>query len=182
MFVDNSLVFSTWASPGVAVTTTADSSVVDLTGAGSGTAPNMIGANGVNTAMGVDIGQGDGVAIPYLFLSVRVAFTSSGSTATLIVTVKAAPDDGSYGQGTYYALYSSPTITTAQLTAGQQLIVPIPQRFPSGQPGAALPRFYKLVYTVASGPFTAGSLSAGIVLNPPNGFVNTQYGSNFTAV
>lgn len=181
MFVDTSLAFSSYSTP-QAITSTADSNlIVDVTGAGSTNAPSMIGSGGLLTALGVDIGQGDGMAIPYVYLTVTTAFTA-GATPTLQVSLKAAPDNGSYSPGTYTTIYTGPAYTGTQLVAGLQIIFPVPPRALSGAPGEAIPRFYKLTYTVASGPFGAGAIAGGIVLNPPAGLVNTQYGSNFTAV
>lgn len=180
MFVDTSLAFASYTTP-VAITATKDSSVVDLTGAGVGNAPAMIGGDGANTAIGFDIGQGDGMAIPYLYLTVTTAFVSAAN-AQMTVTLSGAPDSGTYTEGTYTAYYVSPTFSAATLIAKQQLIVPVPPRPLSGQPGTALPRFYKLTYTVSSSTFSAGAVSAGLVINPPAGLVNTLYPSNFTAV
>lgn len=181
MFPDNALSFNGgWSASQTITNTAVSSSIIDLTGAGSGNQPAMIGAGGVNTAMGVDIGQGDGMAIPYVVMFVTAAFSSSGG-ATLTVSLSAAPDNGSYAQGTYTTLYTSLAFTAANLSANQTLIFQVPPRALMGQPGEALPRFYKLTYTVASSTFSAGAVNAGIVINPPAGLTNTLYGSNFTA-
>lgn len=178
-FIDTSLAFSSFTTP-VAVTSTADSSVVDLTGAGVGNAPAMIGAGGVNTAMGYDLGNADGLATPWLYFVVNTALT--GNTGTLQISLKAAPDSGTYTEGSYTTLYTSAVFTIAQLYAGATLLVPVPPRALEGDPGEAIPRFYKLTYTVGSGPFTAGKVSAGILLSPPAGLVSTLYGNNFVVV
>lgn len=181
MMIDTSLAFSSWSTP-VAITATKDSSLVDITGAGLGVAPAMInGPGAANTAIGVDIGQGDGIAIPYLVMIVTTAFVSAGG-ATLTVTLNAAPDSGTYTAGSYTTIYTSIAFTAAQLVAGQALVVQVPPRVLSGVPGEALPRFYKLTYTVATSTFSAGAVSAGILLNPPAFLVNTLYNSNFTVV
>jgi len=185
MITDNSLSFNTSWATAQSITATADSStVIDITGAGSGNAPAMINGTGAtgNTAIGVDIGQGDGMAIPYVVMSVNTAFVSAGN-ATLQVFLQAAPDNGSFSPGTWTTLYESGIFTTTNLaTAGQTLMFQVPPRALSGQPGEALPRFYKLSYTVASSTFSAGKVVAGIVINPPAYLVQTLYPSNFTSV
>lgn len=184
MITDNKLSFNTnWSSPQSITTVTVDSTtVIDVTGAGSGNSPAMIGGYpSTNTNIGVDIGQGDGMAIPHVVIIVSTAFVSAGA-ATLQFVLQAAPDNGSYSPGTWTTLYISRVFTTAQLTAGQMLMFPCPPRAIGGQPGEAIPRFYKLSYTVASATFSAGAVNAGILLNPPNNLVSTLYNSNFLAV
>jgi hypothetical protein len=133
----------------------------------------------VNTAMGVDIGQGDGIAIPYVVISIGTAFATLTS---LTVSLQAAPDNGSYSPGTYTTLHTTAAIPVASLTAGAYFQFQVPPRILSGQPGEALPRFYRLAYTVTGSNATAGTMLANITLNPPNGLVNTQYSNNFIAV
>lgn len=182
MFADNSLTFNTsWTSSQTITSSVTSTSIVDITGAGSGNAPSMIGAGGLNTAMGVDIGQGDGMAIPYVYMDVVTAFVSAGG-ALMTVSLQAAPDNGSYSPGTYTTLYTSVAFTAANLSAAQNLIFQVPPRAIMGQPGEALPRFYRLSYTVTSSTFSAGAVNAGIMLNPPAGLTNTLYGSNITAL
>jgi hypothetical protein len=41
--------------------------------------------------------------------------------------------------------------------------IPLPPVF--ANPNALLPRYLKLIYTVATGPFTAGDLEADLVMN-----------------
>ena len=158
-----------------AITATANSTnVFDVTGAGSGNAPAMIGAGGVNTAMGVDIGAGDGMAIPEVQVIITAVTTVTG---TLTIALQAAPDNGSYSPGTYESIYTSAAFTGAtQLFAGAVLtfqVPPIP-------PGLALPRFYRLVYTVGSSISLV--LSANLLLNPPLARDATLYGSNIVSV
>lgn len=158
-----------------AITATADSTnIFDVTGAGSGNAPAMIGAGGVNTAMGIDIGAGDGAAVPYVLITVTGSTTVTG---TLTISLKAAPDNGSYGQGTYTTIYSSAALTGAgQLAVGSQYIIPVPPIIP----GEALPRFYKLTYTVGSSISVV--VTAELLLNPPLIRDATLYGNNFISV
>jgi hypothetical protein len=179
-FLDNSLAFSTsWSSPQT-VTTTADSTnVVDITGAGSGNAPAMInGFPASNTAIGEDYGVGDGVAIPYLYLTVPTT-TGGTQTGNVTIAIKAAPDDGAYGQGSYTTLYTSAAIVASTIVAGSTLLVPLPPTL-FNFPSEALPRFYKLTYTV-SGTMSRKFL-AGLMFNPPSNLVSIQYNNNFVVV
>lgn len=164
----------TQLSSAQAITTTADSTnVFDVTGAGVGSAPAMIGANGVNTAMAVDFGSGDGMAIPYVFITVTTAGTGAG---TISVSLKAAPDSGTYTEGTYTTLWTSSAFVGTALTKGSVLQLQVPPIAPNEAP----PRFYKLTYTV-SGSATA-SFTSDILLNPPSGRIVTLFGNNFTAL
>jgi len=179
-FMDNTLAFSSNWSTVQTVSATADSTrVVDITGAGSGNAPAMInGYPASNTAIGEDYGVGDGVAIPYLYLSIPAAGTGT-QTGSFTVTIAAAPDDGSYGQGSYTSLYVSKSFTSSTLGAGSTLLVPLPPTLFSF-PSEALPRFYKLTYTV-TGTMSRGFL-AGLMLNPPSSLLGIQYNENFQAI
>lgn len=158
-----------------AITGTADSTnIFDVTGAGVGNAPAMIGAGGVNTAMGSDIGAAEGVAVPSILLTVTGSTTVTG---TLTISLKAAPDNGSYAEGTYTTLLSGAALTGAtQLGVGAQYVIPVPPILP----GEALPRFYKLTYTV-SGSISVVA-SANLLFNAPLARDATLYGSNFVAV
>lgn len=179
MFLDNSLSFGAgWSTPTAAITATADgTNIVDVTGAGSGNAPAMInGFPNTNTAIGYDIGAGDGEAIPYLYVAVTTTGTGSG---TVTISVSAAPDDGSYGQGTYTQLYQSMAFVGTNLVKGRFLVAPIPPTLWTF--GEAMPRFYKITYTV-SGTVGAVKFLSGIVLNPQLSTLGGQYNNNFLAV
>ena len=179
MFLDNSLALSSTWSSAQAITTSADSTnVIDITGAGAGNTPAMInGFPALNTAIGEDWGAGDGEAIPYFYLSV----TSAGSsTATITVLISAAPDNGSYSYGSYTTIYTSKAVAENTLAVGQVLIVPLPPTLYNFGTAEALPRFYKAHYT-CSGAVTTNVL-AGIVLNPQESLLLGKYNSNFIAV
>ena len=177
MFLDNSLSFNTNWSTAQAITTTADgSTVIDITGAGSGNAPAMInGFPAAKTAIGEDYGSGDGLARPSLFLSVTTAGTGAG---TITVSVSAAPDNGSYSAGTYTAIYTSKAFVGTTLTAGAVLNVPLPPIL--NTLAQALPRFYKITYTV-SGSATA-SVIAGLSIQNTSSGLGGQYNNNYLAV
>src|SRR5207253_1899399 len=76
-----------------------------------------------NTAMGVDYGATEGMAMPYFYLTVTTAGTSAN---TMSVTLKAAPDNGSYAQGTYYTLFVSDAYAGTKWKKGTGLIIPVP--------------------------------------------------------
>ncbi len=160
-----------------AVTTTANSSnIYDITGAGAGNAPNMTGAAGVNTAIGSDMGAGDGVAKPQIIIT--NALTTAGTGAgDVTISIEAAPDNGSYSPGTYYQIGSFPAaIVGTTVLPGFQMqmdLPPIP-------PGKALPRFYRLVYTVNS--TFAATFNANLVFNAPTVRQVTLYGNNIVAL
>jgi hypothetical protein len=100
-----------------------------------------------------------GMALQLLVLSNRLF---AGGTSVQI-SLQGAPDNGSGAQGTYVIYAQTPAITLAQLNATPGLLFPITlPRPPYG--GLALPRFYKLVYTVV-GTFTAGAVLAHLLLN-----------------
>lgn len=175
MFLDNTLTFNSAVGTAQAITTTADSSgIIDITGAGSGNAPAMInGFPATNTAIGEDYGVGDGVAVPHVLITVTTAGTGAG---TITISVKSAPDDGSYGQGSYTTLVSTPAFTGTALTAGTVIDIPLPPEVT----GTALPRFYKLTYTVAS--TATVSVLANLVLNPAQLATFGKYANNYIVV
>lgn len=159
--------------------TAASTNIYDVTGAGSGVAPSMIfGTTNTTAALpGFDIGLGDGQAIPYLYLTIPTAFVSGGG-ATLTVQVQAAIDNGSNAPGTYTTIVETGLFTAANLAAGRVLLIPIPPI----TIGESLPRFYRFNYVVATSTFSAGTVTASILLNPPSKLENTLYPSNFIAV
>jgi hypothetical protein len=178
MFLDDLVKLST----AQAITSTAaSSSIYDVTGAGSGNAPNMIGGvtSSGNALIGFDIGAGDGMAIPEVFVDVTTAFTT-GDGATLTIALQAAPDNGSNAPGTYVTLTSTAALTAAQLTAAASFQFQVPP-VPKTTFGLAQPRFYRLNYIVGTGTFSAGAVSSNIVLNPSQATKIQNYPSNFIA-
>lgn len=175
MFLDQSLSFNTSLATAQSVTATADSQVIiDITGAGVGNAPQMYnGFPFTNTAMGEDYGAGDGLVIPHVLIVVPTAGSGAG---TLTVSVKAAPDSGTYTEGTYTTLVSTQAFVGTALTAGSVIDIPLPPL----APGEALPRFYKLTYTVASS--VTVPVIAFICLNPAQVYTFGKYASNFIVV
>lgn len=101
------------------------------------------------------------------------AFASSGSSATCTIALQSAPNSAG-SPGTWTVAAEIPTLSTAIMAANYKLwSIDLPHR----RPGADLPRFYKLVYTVASGPFTAGTLQAYLDLGND---ANVPYPSGFS--
>lgn len=169
-FFDNTLLLSN----SQAITTTAASTIYDVTGAGSGVAPSMVfGSN--TTTYGLDIGSGDGQATPVAYFTIITTGTGAG---TVTFSVQAAPNNAN-SPGTWVTLASSAAYVGTTLIAGDTLSIPIPA-FALVGPAETLPRFYRFNYTV-SGSATV-TVTAGILLNPPQGYVSTQYSNNFTAV
>lgn len=181
MFLDNSLSFNgSWSTPSAAITATADgTTVIDITGAGVGNAPAMFNAYGLsNTAIGEDYGAGDSNVRPTALVLVNTTGTGAG---TVTITVSAAPDNGSYSPGTYYTLFTSDAYVGTNLVAGTVLQFPLPP-IPEGLGTAkALPRFYKITYTVAS---TVGAVKfvSGLALNPTSIGLQGRYNNNFVTV
>lgn len=155
-----------------ALTATANATnLFDVTGAGTGNAPAMIGAGGLNTAMNVDIGAGDGMAIPEVVITNALTTAGTGS-GTITFSLQSAPDNGSYSPGTYTTIFTGPAFVGTSITAPFQYIFQVPPT----PPGASLPRFYRLVYTISG---TVGcTLNANLVLNPATVRDATKYGNN----
>jgi hypothetical protein len=173
MFLDASLTFNSALGTPQAIAATANSAaIIDVTGAGSGNLPRMVGGYpALNNDLGLDMGSGDGVANPYLVVQVSTAGTGTG---TLTVTLQAAPDNGSGSPGTYTVLATSAAYVGTALVAGTQIVMDVPN-----DPAIAQPRFYQVVYTV-SGTLTA-SVLAFVTLNAPDSLKGIQYNSNFVA-
>ena len=98
-----------------------------------------------NAAIGRDLGAGTPL---YLFLNVSQTFTAGGA-ATLTATLQDSADNVTFAD-----VASVGPLSLAQLTAGKGFNVgfPVPTR-----------RYTRVNYTVATGPMTAGIVSAHIV-------------------
>jgi|SRR5579864_1917089 len=168
MIMDQNLVFSgnPGASPatGQAITSTAASTnVIDLTGAGVGSAPlNRIGNASV---FGEDLGIGDGVNIPRVGVWITSSFVSAGG-ATMQVQFQGSIDSGSNTAAGYTTYIETDALTVAQLT----LTTTAPEygkigfAWPHRAILAAMPRFIRLNYVVGTSTFSAGAVAAAIVL------------------
>lgn len=116
--------------------------------------------NVLDLLVGRDIGAG----IAYdqeLHVDVMAAF-DNGATPTLQIQVQSAPDNGSGAPGSYTTLLETDVIPGSALIVGARIARypwPVIQRnYPAGD--TSPPRFLRLNYVVASGPFTVGSVMA----------------------
>jgi hypothetical protein len=151
MILDSLLMFSSAQDLFTAAAGAIDSTnIIDL-GVTSGV-PSSANGGGAR-----DIGAGDNPALEIMVVA-DTAFVGGTSVA---VSVQGAPDDGTGAPGSFTPMANIPAVVTANLDQGQaigNITVPRPV------PGQVLPRFLKLVYTTV-GDFTAGTVTAGIVLD-----------------
>ena len=135
--------------------------VIDLVGAG------LIPSATSAVRPGIDIGGGGGGgAVPSIYVLVNTTFTAAGG-ATLNAAIQAAPDDGTNTNtpGAYSTYAETGAIALSNLVAGNVIwSIPLPRVLPLPTTQTSRPRFLRMNYTVASGPFTAGALQAHIVL------------------
>ena len=145
-----------------AITTSAPSTnILDVTGAGAGNAPNMIGNAGLATNLGTDLGVGQTGANPGVLFTVTTAGTGTGTVA---FGIEAAPDNGSsYSPGTYTRLTTSAAAVGTTLVAGAQIWLPLP---PVPSIFTGLPRFYRGYYDQTGNG--AVSVNADFMMNPPS--------------
>ena len=173
-FLDSTLILSN----AQAITTAAASTLIyDVTGAGSGNAPNMVfGQDGSGAALapGADIGAGQGVNAPKAVFTVTTAGTGTG---TIAFGIEAAPDS-SNSPGTYVRLATSNAYVGTALVAGATYIVAIPPELIK-QNAEAKPRFYRFYYDQTGNG--AVSVTGSIQMNPEMGLVGNIYGNNFVA-
>lgn len=142
-----------------AITVTAASTgIIDVSGAGVGNpVPERFGVQ--QTVFGEDIGIGDGASPPVVTAIVGTQFAAGGA-ATLQPQLQAAIDNGSNQPGTWNTIAETDPLALALLTPGQKVCeFTVPPRYP----GQGFPRFYRINWLVATGPFTAGTIAyAGI--------------------
>ncbi len=155
MILDRLLCFSTPASPQAITVTAPSTDVIDL----------------LNPR---DMGIGDSPALK-LAMYITTAFTAGGA-ATLQVAFQGAPDNGSGAPGTYVDYALSPVYPVANLTIGQK-VFPIDVPLRNLSLTTTFPRFYRLNYTVATGPMLTGAIFAAIVLDRED---NAQYPAGLT--
>lgn len=151
------------------------SNVYDILGQGVGQAPaNIIGTR---TLFGADMGIGG--KKPQLDIGVGVAFATANN-ATLNVAFQAAPDTGSgggYQPGAWQTLVETGVLTAAQLTAAQ-----IIGRFdfPPAFPASLNPRYLRLLFQLATGQFTAGTIGFALVTMVRDDQANKFAAKNFS--
>lgn len=152
MILDSLLQFDpAGTSVAIAAGTQASTNVIDL-GVLSGI-PSSANGGGAR-----DIGIGDDPAMKIL-CQVTTAFASAGSTGTIQAAIQGAPDDGAGGIGAYVTMATGPSYVVP--VVGAQLLNMDMPRPKDGN----VPRFLRLLYTVAVQTMTAGAVAAYIVLD-----------------
>lgn len=97
----------------------------------------------------------------YLTVGVNAAFTAAGA-GTLTIQAQ-----GSIDNATYSTYAESRALSIAELTPVNRLFT---MAWPMRAAQDAFPRYLRLNYVVATGPMTAGSLNAQLVLDPQVAF------------
>lgn len=142
-----------------------------------GTTSTGITSSTIDLGVAMDMGIGDGEAIPKLALYVGTAITSSSASLTVNVQFQ-----GSTNSTTWTTYAESGATTTATLTAGSKLF---PIDVPHRAAGAAMPRYYRLNIDVgpsgAAASISTGSLFGGIVLQRTDNPVG-RYPAGFSVV
>jgi hypothetical protein len=93
-----------------------------------------------------------------VLLLVTEAFTASGA-GTLVTAL-----EGSVDNSAWTVMAETAAIGKAALTAGSQIAR---WTLPGPIAGQANPRYFRINYTVATGPMTAGKVTAAILLDRP---------------
>jgi len=115
----------------------------------------QVSTNIIDLVNARDMGVGDDPALKIMCL-VTTALTTTNS-ATLTVDAQGSTDNSTW---TTYA--SSPAYTAGALVAGRRLFDIDWPRPPSG---VSTPRYLRLNYTVGTGIFSAGAVTAALVLD-----------------
>ena len=120
--------------------------------------------NVIDLSLARDVGEGDDL---YVSFSVGTAFTAAGA-ATLTPTVVVSAADT---RTTPTTLGTGGTIAVASLVAGYTFVIRVnPQLFYSSTTNSSLGlRYLGVIYTVATGPMTAGTITADVVLDIQDG-------------
>ena len=131
--------------------------------------------NVVDLSLARDIGEGEDL---YVQFTVGTAFTAAGA-ATLTPTVVVSAADT---LTTPTTIGTGGTIAVASLIAGYTFVVRLnPQLFGSTTTVSSLGlRYLGAIYTVATGPMTAGTITADIVTDIQDG--KKFYASGFSIV
>lgn len=98
-----------------------------------------------NPAIGRDLGGGTQL---FLEITVGATFTAAGA-ATMNIALQDSADNSSFAD-----VLVTPPLALASLVVGARFYIPLP---------AKMRRYIRANYTVATGPMTAGNLSAQVV-------------------
>jgi len=153
MILDNYQTFDIGSSLAIAVGTQPSANTLDY-GITSGI-PTSANGGGAR-----DMGIGDDPALKFV-VQVGTTFTSGGA-GTLSVAIQGAPDSGAGVPGAFTTWWVSPAYALATLSAGGRLL---DMDFPRPPDGIAVPRYVRLLYTVAGATMTAGTISSYVVLD-----------------
>lgn len=120
---------------------------------------------------GADLGVSEGMNKAKIVVGISTAFTSTNS-ATLNFQFQGSTDSSSW---TTYI--ESGAIAAANLTKGTAWVFDWPRK----AIGAAMPKYVRMYYTLATGQMTTGTIEANVVLNA-DGWVGIadQYPANYT--
>ena len=145
-----------------AITATAPSTGTYDT-AGVGVGQPVTNRIGTATVFGEDVGGGGPLtSAPQLGVWVTTAFTAGGA-GTLQVQLQAAIDNGSNQPGTWDTIVESDAFALANLIVSAVNRPLVSYTVPDRYPGQGFPRFYRLNFVVATGPMTAGAVSAALL-------------------
>lgn len=135
MIIDGALLFDSAHQISASATTEASTNVLDLQNA-----------------------RDMGIGWPlYLLVQVITAFATTNS-AVLTAALQGSTDNSTYTT----MIQSQAALTPGNLAAGQRILdVTVPRP----APGQALPRYLRMLYTVGTGIFSVGSITAAIVLD-----------------
>lgn len=152
MILDNNLVFSDAQSMNI-TTNTPSTNVIDLLGGQTLQAPA--------TFAGADMGIGDGVAMPKIGVWVGDTAIATTNSATLQVAFQGNASASSAADVNWITYIETDTIAATALDAYNKIAA---FDWPLAKIEAALPRYVRLLYKVATGVFTTGVVNAYVML------------------
>lgn len=158
----------------VGSTSVPSTGIIDLLGNGVGQAPSSIIGN--KSVFGVDAGVQD--HRPEIDTVIGDA-ALTGTSATLNIALQGAVDTGAGGgylPGTWTTIVETGPLSAAVLTAGS-----VQGRFPFlPYPTSSLPRYLRILFQVATGSFTQGTIAFSIVVWGRDDQANRFAASNFS--
>jgi len=134
--------------------------------AGSAVTVTRVSTNVLDMSVARDMGIGDGYPEPTITVVTDGLFAAAGA-GTLTMSIQGSADNV-----TWYDIALSPAYSIAQLNT--QLVFKL--KLPGAAPNVT-PRYYRMNYTVGTGPFTAGSLQSYLnigrddLINYPKNYV-----------